>query len=148
MTTHTFVEAHEQDLRLDKLLVQRFENLSRSYFQWLIAEGHVSLNGSIVKKSAKLSRGDEIEVQFVPTQELDLTPEDIPLDILFEDESLLVLNKPTGLVVHPAAGHETGTLVNAILHHAPEIEQVGGADRPIGPLAGVPRDAHSRVGHL
>lgn len=112
-----FVEAHEQDVRLDKLLTTRFENLSRTYFQWLISEGYVSLNGVIVKKSAKLQPGDEIEVQFVPTKELDLVAEDIPLDILYEDDHMIAINKPAGLVVHPGPGNWKGTFVNALLFH-------------------------------
>ena len=95
----------------------RYEKLSRTYFQWLISEGYVALNGTIVKKSAKLQAGDEIEVQFVPTQELDLVAEDIPLDILYEDEHMIAINKPVGLVVHPGPGNWKGTFVNALLYH-------------------------------
>ncbi len=118
-----FVEAQEQDMRLDKLLSIRFENLSRTYFQWLISEGYVSLNGIVVKKSAKLQEGDEIEVQFIPTQELDLVAEDIPLDIIFEDEHMIAINKPAGLVVHPGPGNWKGTFVNALLFHCTTLEK-------------------------
>lgn len=120
-TPNIFVEAYEADLRLDKLLSMRFENLSRTYFQWLISEGYVSVNGVIVKKSAKLQEGDEIEVQFVPTQELDLVAEDIPLDILYEDEHMIAVNKPAGLVVHPGPGNWKGTFVNALLFHCKSL---------------------------
>ncbi|MBS0635779.1 MAG: RluA family pseudouridine synthase [Verrucomicrobia bacterium] len=118
-----FVDPSESNLRLDKLLSIRFDTLSRTYLQWLISEGYVSLNGAIVKKSAKLQEGDEIEVQFVPTQELDLVPEDIPLDILYEDEYMIAVNKPAGLVVHPGPGNWKGTFVNALLFHCKTLEK-------------------------
>lgn len=118
-----FVEPSEQDIRLDKLLSNRYEMLSRTYFQWLISEGYVSLNGTVVKKSAKLQEGDEIEVQFVATRELDLVPENIPLDILYEDEELIAVNKPAGLVVHPGPGNWKGTFVNALLFHCTTLEK-------------------------
>ena len=118
-----FVEAHEKDFRLDKLLSIRFPNLSRTYFQWLISEGYVSLNTVVVKKSTKLQEGDEIEVQFVPTQELDLIAQDIPLDILYEDEYMIAINKPAGLVVHPGPGNWQGTFVNALLFHCKTLEK-------------------------
>ncbi len=118
-----FVEPNEQDVRLDKLLVDRYKNLSRTYFQWLISEGYVSVNGEIVKKSQKLEAGDEIEVQFVPTVELDLTPENIPLNILYEDEYMIAVNKPAGLVVHPGPGNWKGTFVNALLYHCKGLER-------------------------
>ncbi len=122
-TESLFVEPNEQDVRLDKLLVDRFPNMSRTYFQWLISEGFVSVNGEIVKKSSKLAVGDEIEVQFVPTVELDLTPENIPLDILYEDEHMIAVNKPAGLVVHPGPGNWKGTFVNALLYHCKALEK-------------------------
>lgn len=120
-TPSIFVEQHEAALRLDKLLSMRFEKLSRTYLQWLIAEGYVSVNGIMVKKSAKLQEGDEIEVQFVPTQELDLVAEDIPLDVLYEDEHMIAVNKPAGLVVHPGPGNWKGTFVNALLFHCKSL---------------------------
>ncbi len=117
-----FVEAEESEFRLDRFLKGRFMDLSRTYFQWLIAEGFVSLNGSIVKKSAKLAPGDEIEVQFAPTDELDLIAEDIPLDILYEDDHMIAINKPCGLVVHPGPGNWQGTFVNALLYHCNTLD--------------------------
>ncbi len=122
MDNHFIVESHEQDGRLDKVLKDRFGDLSRTYFQWLISEGYVSVNGQIVKKSAKLSCGDEVEAQFVQTEELDLVAENIPLDILFEDEYMIVINKPAGLVVHPGPGNWKGTFVNALLYHVKTLE--------------------------
>lgn len=117
-----FVEIHEDALRLDKFLSTRFPELSRTYLQWLISEGHVSVNEAAVKKSAKVQTGDEVEVEFVPTNELDLEPENIPLDILYEDEHLLAINKPSGLVVHPGPGNWKGTFVNALLYHCKTLE--------------------------
>jgi len=118
-----FVEPHEQDFRLDKLLSMRYELLSRTYFQWLISEGFVSVNGTIVKKSQKLEAGDEVAVEFQPTSELDLVPENIPLDILYEDEEIIAVNKPAGLVVHPGPGNWKGTFVNALLYHCQTLEK-------------------------
>lgn len=123
MNEQIFVEPSESDRRLDKLLSDRFENLSRTYFQWLIAEGYVSVNGTIVKKSAKVQEGDEIEVQFVPAQELELIAEDIPLDIIYEDPHMIAINKPAGLVVHPGPGNWRGTFVNALLHHCKSLDR-------------------------
>lgn len=104
--------------RIDKILAQKYQDIrSRTYFQTLIEEGFVLVNGKKIKKQFKPSLGAEVEVQFIVTKELDLTPEDIPLDILFEDEYLIAINKPAGLVVHPAPGNWSGTFVNALLFH-------------------------------
>lgn len=115
---YLIVQPEEAGERLDKLIAMRYAALqSRSYFQYLIEEGKVLLNGIPVKKRVKPKEGDEIEIAFVLTPELSLEPEPIPLELLFEDEEILVINKPAGLVVHPAPGHWSGTLVNALLHH-------------------------------
>ncbi len=104
--------------RLDKILVRRFKEVySRTYFQYLIDEQLVLLNGVPVKKRIKPKVGDEIEVQFAIMPEIQLTPEPIPLSIIYEDEELLAINKPAGLVVHPAPGHWSGTFVNGLLYH-------------------------------
>ncbi len=110
-------------LRLDKLLASRLPHCSRSYFQYLISEGAVLVNGQSAKKSTVLSVGDEIEVQFILTAEISLEPENIPLDILYEDEHILAINKPAGLVVHPAAGNWSHTFVNALLFHCKNLEK-------------------------
>lgn len=113
-----FVEPAEAELRLDQILTQRFQGqFSRTYFQRLIEEGCVLVNGEVVKKRFKPNPGDEIEIEFAADPVVDLNPEDIPLDILFEDDDLLVINKPAGMVVHPAPGNWTGTFVNALVHH-------------------------------
>ncbi len=112
------ISEHEEGERLDKILANRLSEVgSRTYFQYLIDEGKVRLNGAPIKKRSKPKCGDEIEIEYVLTPELTLQPEDIPLNIIYEDESILVINKDSGMVVHPAAGHWSGTFVNALLFH-------------------------------
>lgn len=112
------VEDAETALRLDKLLALRFlGRYSRNYFQTLIADGLVLINGETAKKRIAVKAGDEIEIQFVYSKEISLDPEPIPLDILYEDEEIIVVNKQKGLVVHPAPGHWSGTFVNGLLYH-------------------------------
>jgi 23S rRNA pseudouridine1911/1915/1917 synthase len=119
------------ELRLDKLLAQELDDFSRSYIQKIISAGGVSADGyPLYKKAEKISPGTEVEIIIPPAEESDLQPEDIPLDILFENEDCIVINKPAGMVVHPALGHPTGTLVQAVLAYAPEIDGVGGVKRP------------------
>jgi 23S rRNA pseudouridine1911/1915/1917 synthase len=109
-------------MRLDKVLASRYREIhSRTYFQNLIEGHNVLVNGSIVKKRIRLNVGDEVEICFVLTPEIDLTPEPIPLDIIYEDDHILVVNKPAGMVVHPAPGNWTGTFVNALLYHCKQL---------------------------
>ena len=125
------VTEEEEGKRLDKILAHRFKEVySRTYFQYLIDEQLVLLNGIPVKKRIKPQAGDEIEVQFASTPEMQLTPEPISLSILYEDEHLLVVNKPAGLVVHPAPGNWSGTFVNALLYHC---GQLAGQDNSLRP---------------
>lgn len=125
------VAEDEAGTRLDKLLAERFkENHSRSYFQYLIDQHLVLLNGEPVKKRIKPLCGDEIEVQFAATPEISLSPEQIPLEVIFEDEHLLAVNKPAGLVIHPAPGNWSGTFVNALLYHCRQLESVENSLRP------------------
>ena len=126
------ISNHSQnDIRLDKLLAQELEGFSRSYIQKIISAGGVSSDGHpLYKKAEKISPGTEIEVVIPPAEESELVPEEIPLDILFEDSDCVVVNKAAGMVVHPSLGHNTGTLVQAVLAYAPEIEGVGGVKRP------------------
>lgn len=114
----------EQDieLRLDKWLSLKYPMHSRTYFQGLIEDGAVLINGVPCKKRHKPNIGDEIEVCFALTKELSLEPENIPLDILYEDDDLLVINKKAGMVVHPAPGHPGGTFVNALLFHCKSLK--------------------------
>lgn len=121
----------EQEERLDHFLVERLPEFSRSRLQGLIKDGLVIVDGVAAKKTGqKLETGSQIEVRIPPTASVELVGEDIPLDILFENDDLLVVNKPAGMVVHPAAGHNTGTLVHAVLGHDPELEGIGGEERP------------------
>jgi 23S rRNA pseudouridine1911/1915/1917 synthase len=117
--------------RLDRWLSQHLPELSRSRLQKLIAGGHVQLNGEVCRlKKVAVQSGDRLQICLPPAQPLDLQPEVMPLDILYEDESLIILNKPAGLVVHPAPGHATGTLVHALLAHCPHLAGIGGCQRP------------------
>lgn len=117
--------------RLDRWLSQHLSELSRSRLQKLIAGGHVQLNGEVCRlKKAAVQSGDRLQICLPPAQPLDLQPEVMPLDILYEDESLIIINKPAGLVVHPAPGHATGTLVHALLAHCPHLAGIGGCQRP------------------
>jgi 23S rRNA pseudouridine1911/1915/1917 synthase len=132
--TEIIVTAGEAPKRLDHFLATREPYFSRTVLQRLIEDGHITVNGKVVKPSQKIRPGDRL-VMVVPRPEpIELAPENIPLDILYEDQSLLVLNKPPGLVVHPAPGHWTGTLVNALLHHMQQgeghLSSIGGKERP------------------
>lgn len=125
------VTEEEAGERLDKILAHRFKEVrSRTYFQYLIDQHLVLLNGEPVKKRIKPKVGDEVEVQFMATPEIDLKPEAIPLDIIFEDEHMIVVNKPAGMVVHPAPGHWSGTFVNALLHHCIDLSDATQTLRP------------------
>jgi len=134
MNTRTENFTVEQSLpgeRLDVFLREKFPAVSRGAMQRLIEQGHVRVNGQTVKPTHAPRAGEKIEITFPEARPAEAQPEDIPLDILFEDESLLVVNKPAGLVVHPAAGHEEHTLVNALLHHcAGSLSGIGGVARP------------------
>jgi 23S rRNA pseudouridine1911/1915/1917 synthase len=103
--------------RLDKLLTHIFPSHSRTYFQYLISSGLVLVNGLPVKKRECMNVGDEIDICFELTPELSLEAENIPLDVLYEDDHLIAINKPAGMVTHPAPGHPSGTFVNALLYH-------------------------------
>jgi 23S rRNA pseudouridine1911/1915/1917 synthase len=117
--------------RLDTFLRGKFPAVSRGAIQRLIEQGHIKVNGRIVKPTHTPRAGEQVEVYWPEARPAEAQPEEMPLDILFEDEALLVLNKPPGLVVHPAAGHEEHTLVNALLHHcAGQLSGIGGVARP------------------
>ena len=121
----------ENALLLDKLLAQQLGDFSRSYIQKIISAGGVSTEGyPLYKKAELISPGIEVEIIIPPVEDSVLQPEEIPLDVLFENEDCIVINKPAGMVVHPALGHPTGTLVQAVLAFAPEIDGVGGVKRP------------------
>lgn len=117
--------------RLDRYLSQELPDLSRSRIQQLIEQGNVQLNDKVcTSKKINVKVGDRIILDIPKVQPLELLAEDIPLDILYEDDQLLILNKPAGLVVHPAPGHPDGTLVNALLAHCPNLPGIGGVQRP------------------
>jgi len=134
MVTEFVVTAGEQPKRLDVFLVNREPKLSRSALQRLIGQGRVRINGQVVKPSQKIKPGDTIAFDIPKAEPLELKGESIPLEILYEDDALLLLNKPAGLVVHPAPGHWAGTLVNALLHHfqtsGGTVSTIGGKERP------------------
>ena len=134
MTNRSDTLVVEQSLpggRLDVFLREKFPAVSRGALQRLIEQGHIRVNGQPVKPTHTPRAGEQIEVCWPEARAAEAQPEDIPLDILFEDAALLVLNKPPGLVVHPAAGHEEHTLVNALLHHCQgSLSGIGGVARP------------------
>lgn len=117
-------------MRIDLFLAAQFPDLSRSYFQYLIEQQSVLIQGSPVKKRTLVEEGDIVEVTLLESQETVLTPEPMSLDILYEDEDLLALNKPSGLVVHPGAGNRNGTLINGVLHYAKTLPE---SDDPLRP---------------
>jgi 23S rRNA pseudouridine1911/1915/1917 synthase len=126
-----FTYEDDSSQRLDKYLVSRLPEFSRSRLQQLIKQGRVSVNSEPVFKTGQtLEYGMTVEVQIPPPVSSSLEPEPIPLEIIFENQDIIVVNKPAGMVVHPSAGHDSGTLVHAALAHAPNIEGVGGVQRP------------------
>lgn len=122
------LDSHE-GMRLDQFVTKSVPDISRSYVQALINDGMVTVDGMDRRSSFKISAGETVFVEIPETEPMELQPEAIPLDVLYEDDGIVVLNKPAGMVVHPAPGHPGGTLVNALLHHAPEIS-VSGSTRP------------------
>ena len=118
-------------MRLDKHILETHPDFSRSRIEGLIKSGFVTVNGAVAEKAGmKVSEDDEIVVEIPPPVPAIPEPEDIPLDVVFEDEDMVVINKQPGMVVHPAPGHFTGTLVNALLHHCPNLSGIGGVARP------------------
>lgn len=134
MITQFIITPGEQPKRLDIFLVNRERDVSRSAIQRLIELGRIRVNDEAVKPSQKIRPGDRITMDVPKPEPLELKGEAIPIDILYEDEVLLVINKPAGIVVHPAPGNWTGTLVNALLHHfhtsGGTISAIGGKERP------------------
>jgi 23S rRNA pseudouridine1911/1915/1917 synthase len=124
------VEGTVARLRLDRFLADQLPAYSRSRLQQLIRGGFVSLNGKPARPSDLVRKKDSIELTDPPLEKIDNRPEAIPLDVLFEDRDLIVINKPAGMVVHPGAGHRQHTLVNALLHHCPTLSGIGGKQRP------------------
>ncbi|MGB5711586.1 MAG: RluA family pseudouridine synthase [Waterburya sp.] len=125
------LQATENSERLDRWLSANLSNISRSRIQKLIENGHVRINNQVCSsKKMKIVLGDCLDVIIPELEKLNLTPENIPLDVLYEDEHLIIINKPAGMVVHPAPGQYTGTLVHALLYHCDRLAGIGGVERP------------------
>src|SRR5436190_247268 len=124
------VSANEAMLRLDQFMTKRLPEFSRSRLQQLIRDGFVRLNDSTSRPSQIVRGGDKIELIEPPLEKIEMFPEAIPVEILFEDDDLIVINKSPGLVVHPGAGHREHTLVNALLNHCATLSGIGGKERP------------------
>ncbi len=125
------ITKEEAGVRIDKFLSQADPDLTRSYLQKLIKEGHVCVEGQPVKANYKVREGDSICLDLPEPEVLNVAAENIPLDIVYEDDDVLLVNKPKGMVVHPAAGHYTGTLVNAIMYHCKDsLSTINGVMRP------------------
>lgn len=126
-----FTVENEEGERVDKFLAEEITDRSRSYIQKLIKDGYVKVNGKPVKANYRLVLGDRAEVILPEISEPDILPENIPLDILYEDKDIIIVNKPKQMVVHPAPGHYSGTLVNALMYHCgDELSGIGGSRRP------------------
>src|SRR5256885_15340429 len=128
--TELVVSANEAKLRLDQFLAKRLPEFSRSRLQELIRDGFVRLNNSTSRPRQTVRNGDKIDLTEPPLEKIEALPEQIPLEVLFEDNDLVVINKPPGLVVHPGAGHREHTLVNALLNHCATLSGIGGKERP------------------
>ena len=141
-----FVATEEtEDERVDKVLSALMDSLSRSYIQKLLSDGKIRINGENIKASYRIKPDDHIQVKIPQAITPDVTPEDIPLDILYEDEDVIVANKPKGMVVHPAPGHYSGTLVNALLFHCRgNLSGINGVLRP-GIVHRIDRDTTGSV---
>ena len=125
------IKSDANGIRIDKFIADNLDNQSRSYIQKLIDDGLVTLNDKPVKAKYKIKAGDEFKIVIPEAEKLDIVAEDIPLDIIYEDKDILVVNKPKGMVVHPAPGHYTGTLVNAIMYHCKDnLSGINGVLRP------------------
>jgi 23S rRNA pseudouridine1911/1915/1917 synthase len=124
------VTENDAKLRLDQFLAKRLAEYSRSRIQQLIRSGFVRLNEQTTRPRHIVRRGDKIDLREPPVEKIDIRPEPIPLEILFEDDDLIVINKPAGLTVHPGAGQREHTLVNALLSHCATLSGIGGKERP------------------
>ena len=118
-------------MRLDVFLKQNIEEISRTYIQKLIKDGYANVNGTVPKTNYKVNSGDKVCLNVPETEEPDIVAQEMPLDIVYEDDDVILINKPKGMVVHPAAGHYTGTLVNGLMHHCKDkLSGINGVLRP------------------
>ncbi len=124
-----FPQRTQINMRLDRFVAEEMPDLSRTYLQQLVIDGAVRVDGQVRRPSFKMTPGQVVTVDLPEVEESEILAQDIPLDILYEDADIIMINKGAGMVVHPAAGHATGTLVNAVLFHAPEIS-IHGSTRP------------------
>ena len=125
------IDRNTEGQRIDRYLSDELEDRSRSYIQKIMKEGYVKVNQKPVKSNYRLSFGDSVEVTLPEAKEPDIVPENIPLDILYEDQDIIMINKPKQMVVHPAPGHYSGTLVNALMYHCgDELSGINGCMRP------------------
>lgn len=131
MESYLFIIQEDQQMRLDKYLAEQFPEQTRSYLQKLIKEGQVLVNGKCVKAGYALTSGDEVSVNIPEPKELEVEPQKMDLDIVYEDADVILINKPKGMVVHPAPGHTTDTLVNGLLYHCKDqLSGINGVARP------------------
>lgn len=131
MQEEIFIVKEENNIRIDRFLADQLKDVSRSYIQKLIKDKQVMVNNSPVKSNYKVSAGEQVKVIIPELTEPDIAAEDIPLDILYEDSDILIVNKPKGMVVHPSAGHYSGTLVNALMYYCKDdLSGINGVMRP------------------
>ncbi|WP_026689975.1 RluA family pseudouridine synthase [Alteribacter aurantiacus] len=124
------ITEEQKGKRIDKVLADQFDQFSRSQLQQFIADGHIEVNGDTVKSNYKVQDQDHISIKEPEPEEIDIVAEDLNLDIVYEDQDVLVVNKPRGMVVHPAPGHTSGTLVNGLMHHCKDLSGINGIIRP------------------
>lgn len=124
------VAARENGIRLDKYVSEHCTGLSRTRVQKLIADGFIRVNGAVTRSGYRVDTGDELSINIPPPESSSLEAEEIPLDIIYEDKDIIVVDKPAGLAVHPSPGHASHTLVNALLSHFSELPETGGGERP------------------
>ncbi|WP_416151024.1 RluA family pseudouridine synthase [Salipaludibacillus sp. HK11] len=129
MNTHTFI-SEEEAIRIDKWIAEQNPNWSRSHVQYWIQDGHVKVNGKRIKSNYKVKVDDEVVIEEPDVEELEVEAEDLDLDIIFEDSDVIVVNKRRGMVVHPAPGHPSGTLVNGLMAHCDDLSGINGIVRP------------------
>ena len=124
------VLSEDHGKRLDAFVLQNLPELSRSHIKNMIDDGKITLDGKTIKAGQSIKQGQCVDIEFDEPKELDVTPENIDIDIVYQDDDLAVINKPQGLVVHPANGNESGTLVNALLYHLKDLSDINGVIRP------------------